>query len=251
MDVLVIGMGEVGRPLAELLEEAYEVERLDVEPSEIEGRPRVVHICYPYEIEDFVGTTARYLEAYRPELAIIDSTVGVGTTRKVWEATGIPVVHSPVRGKHSKMLADLKLYAKYIGAVESGHARMAAAHFERVGLETRILAAPEATELAKLSETTYFGLLIAWAQEVERYCIDLGVSYDEVVSFYEEIKFFPPVRYFPGVIGGHCVLPNVAILEETFRSPILEAIQWSNARKVALEDAERAEGRRAAQRKGA
>ena len=39
-------------------------------------------------------------------------------------------------------------------------------------MKTKLLSSPEATEIAKLTETTYFGLLIAWAQEVERYCME-------------------------------------------------------------------------------
>jgi hypothetical protein len=59
----------------------------------------------------------------------------------------------------------------------------------------------------------------------------LGANYDEVVSFYEEIKFFPPVKYFPGAIGGHCVMPNIAILRQQFPSGLLGAIVKSNAIK--------------------
>jgi len=91
-------------------------------------------------------------------------------------------------------------------------------HFEGIGMKAKLLASPEASEIAKLTETTYFGLLIAWAQEVERYCTKLGANYDEVVSFYDEIKFFPQVKYFPGEIGGHCVMPNIAILSQQFPS---------------------------------
>ena len=98
-------------------------------------------------------------------------------------------------------------------------------------MKTRLLSAPEATEIAKLTETTYFGLMIAWAQEVERFSRELGVGYDEVVSFYEEIKFFPRMKYFPGVIGGHCVMPNIAILLERFPSDLLQAIVRSNMLK--------------------
>lgn len=99
-------------------------------------------------------------------------------------------------------------------------------------MKTRILSSPEATELAKLTETTYFGVMIAWAQEVERYCDQLGQNYDEVASFYEEIKFFPPVKYFPGIIGGHCVMPNIEILGRLGPSEILEAIRSSNRKKT-------------------
>jgi UDP-N-acetyl-D-mannosaminuronate dehydrogenase len=104
-------------------------------------------------------------------------------------------------------------------------------HFEGLGMKTKLLGSPEATEIAKLTETTYFGLMIAWAQEIERYCAKLGVNYDEVVSFYDEIKFFPPVKYFPGVIGGHCVMPNMDMLLQKFPSGLLQAIVQSNTLK--------------------
>ena len=113
--------------------------------------------------------------------------------------------------------------------------KSAVEHFESIGMRTRLLSEPEATELAKLTETTYFGLLIAWAQEVERYCGRLGQDYDEVASFFEEIRYLPPVKYFPGVIGGHCVMPNIEILSRVAPSEILTAIQSSNRTKAERE----------------
>jgi len=102
-------------------------------------------------------------------------------------------------------------------------------------MKTKLVASPETAELAKLTETSYFGLLIAWAQEVERYCNHLDVDYDEVASFYEEVQFLPPVKYFPGVIGGHCVMPNIAILEQSFDSDFLKTIFRSNEMKSQTE----------------
>jgi UDP-N-acetyl-D-mannosaminuronate dehydrogenase len=102
-------------------------------------------------------------------------------------------------------------------------------------MRTKVLSSPEATELAKLTETTYFGVLIAWAQEVERYCDQSGQDYDEIISFWEEIKYLPPVKYFPGIIGGHCVMPNIKILSEYDHTVILEAIQASNDLKTERE----------------
>ena len=61
------------------------------------------------------------------------------------------------------------------------------------------------------------------------------MDYDEVASFYEEIKFFPPVKYFPGVIGGHCVMPNIKILSKYTHSMLLDAIQASNRMKMERE----------------
>jgi UDP-N-acetyl-D-mannosaminuronate dehydrogenase len=130
------------------------------------------------------------------------------------------------------MLDELRRYTKFVGALDTSTGEQAARHFASIGVRTKILSSPEATELAKLTETTYFGLMIAWAQEIERYCDQTGQSYDEVTSFYEEIPFFPPVKYFPGIIGGHCVMPNIEILGKAFDSSLLQAIMDSNAMKV-------------------
>jgi UDP-N-acetyl-D-mannosaminuronate dehydrogenase len=241
--VVVVGLGEVGRPLLDIVAKRHAAVGVDIAPpaAPIEDVD-VMHICYPFEIDDFVGVTARYIERFRPGLAIINTTVGVGTTRAVAKRTGAAVVHSPVRGKHARMLSDMLHYTKFVGAIDPDSGKNAARHFESIGMRTSILSSPEATELAKLAETTYFGLIIAWAQEIERYCDRLGQDYDEVVSLFEEVQFFPPVKYFPGEIGGHCVMPNIEILSRIGPSNILAAIQASNAAKI-----ERETGRRASQ----
>jgi UDP-N-acetyl-D-mannosaminuronate dehydrogenase len=236
----VVGLGEVGRPLVEVLRRAGRPTlEIDVDPIALpeRGSVEVMHVCFPFEIPDFVGEVARYVELLRPRVTVINSTVAVGTTRAVHERTGARVAHSPVRGKHTKMVDELSAYVKYVGGIDAAVGREVAAHFESIGIPTKTTSSPEATELAKLSETTYFGLLIAWAQQLERYCDAAGVDYDEVVPFYDEIAFLPPVRYFPGAIGGHCVLPNIEILDRLEDSPMLDAIRWSNAEKLARDDA--------------
>jgi UDP-N-acetyl-D-mannosaminuronate dehydrogenase len=234
--VVVVGLGEVGLPLLEILSEHHDTIGVDITPpiGEI-GRVDILHVCYPFDIKDFVGETARYIELFRPALTIINSTVAVGTTRAIAQRTGTAVVNSPVRGKHVRMLAELRKYTKFVGAMDPVSGKYAAEHFESAGLKTRILSAPEATELAKLTETTYFGLMIAWAQEVERYCDQVGQAYEEVVSFYDEIPFFPATKYFPGIIGGHCVMPNIEILRKFDDSLFLRAIHTSNCAKIERE----------------
>lgn len=233
--VVVAGLGEVGKPLFEVLSRHYDVIGVDISPAERIEQADVLHICYPFQIKDFIGETARYIELFKPAVTIVNSTVAVGTTRAIAERTGTAVVNSPVRGKHARMLEELQKYVKFIGAADPAVGEEAAAHFQAAGLKTKILSSPEATELAKLTETTYFGVMIAWAQEVERYCDQSGQSYEEVTSFYDEIGFFPAVKYFPGVIGGHCVMPNIKILSKYTHSPLLEAIQLSNKMKVERE----------------
>jgi UDP-glucose 6-dehydrogenase len=222
----------VGAPLLQLASERFATVGVDLEPPSYVPQSSVLHICYPFQIDDFVGETARYIDLFEPQLTIINSTVAVGTTRAVHERTGAAMVFSPVRGKHTRMLEELRRYAKFLGGTDDASTAMAVEHFEALGIPTRVVSSPEAAELAKLTETTFFGLMIAWAQEVERYCDQTGQDYDEVVSFYEEIGFFPPVKYHPGVIGGHCVMPNIEILRQLESSPLLDAVRWSNERKV-------------------
>ena len=231
--VVVVGLGEVGRPLLELLSTHYRTIGVDIKPpAEPLGEVDVLHVCYPFEIKDFIGETAHYIDKYKPRLTVINSTVAVGTTRAVVERTGAAVANSPVRGKHVRMLQEMRSYTKFVAAIDPADAAYAAEHFKAAGLKTKVLAAPEATELAKLTETTYFGLMIAWAQEIERYCDRTGQSYEQIVSIYDEIPFFPTTKYFPGVIGGHCVMPNIKILRRFDDSPILRAIETSNQAKV-------------------
>jgi len=240
---VVVGLGEVGTPLLELIARCYNAIGVDIAPCAKDvGTVDVLHICYPFQIGDFIGESVRYLDFFHPKLAIIDSSVPVGTTRKIALRTGAAVAHSPVRGKHNCMLSELLRYVKFIGAIDRVTAERAATHFESIGLKTNILSSPEATELAKLTETTYFGLLIAWAQEVERSCDKLGLNYDEVVSFYEGINFLPPVKYFPAIIGGHCVMSNIELLRQAAYSEILEAIRASNVKKIERESEKMATG---------
>ena len=237
--VVIVGLGEVGKPLFQLALRHHEVIGVDIDPPKhaLENVD-VLHICFPYEVKDFVGESARYIALFKPAVTVVNSTVGIGTTRAIAERTGALVVNSPVRGKHVRMLEELQHYTKFVGASDAAAAQLAVEHFESMGLKTKVLTSCEATELAKLTETTYFGLMIAWAQEVERYCDRVDQDYAEVASFYDEIKFFPPVKYFPGVIGGHCVMPNIEILSKFENSAILNAIKASNQKKLAR-DAEK------------
>jgi UDP-N-acetyl-D-mannosaminuronate dehydrogenase len=229
--VVIVGLGEVGKPLLEIMKSRYQTFGVDINQPASVSQCDVMHVCFPFEASKFVGQVVEYVHRYRPALTIINSTVAPGTTRRIATESRTPVVHSPIRGKHAHMQEELLHYTKFVGALDLPSGERAVEHFEKVGMKAKLLTSPEATEIAKLTETTYFGLLIAWAQEVERYCIKLGVNYDDVVSFYDEIKFFPSVKYFPGVIGGHCVMPNIAILRQQFPSNLLDAIVESNTVK--------------------
>ena len=231
--VLVIGLGEIGKPLLELIQPHYEAYGLDLKPVEDIPQCSIMHLCFPFvEAESFITESVRYIKKYRPALIIVDSTVAPGTTRRIATESGVPAVNSPVLGKHARMKQEMLEYTKIIGPTSKEAGELAVQHLTKLGMRVKVFSSPESSELAKLTETTYFGVLIAWAQEVERYCKQFNVNYDEAVTFYEEIKYLPPVKFYPGTIGGHCVLPNIKILKQHFKSGILDAIEKSNELKV-------------------
>ena len=230
---LVVGLGEVGGALAEVLSRGEAVLRHDLEPMEFDDPIGVMHLCFPFtDPARFQTSALDYIARFRPELTIINSTVLPGTTRALAERSGGAVAYSPVRGKHAKMVQDLRHYFKFVAAPDPQTAGLAEEHFQRVGLKTRRMNQIETLELAKLCETTYFGVLIAFAQEVNRYCERLGGDYYEASQFFEEIDFLPRCRYFPGIIGGHCVLPNIDLMRQVASAPLLEAVLESNQRRI-------------------
>ena len=231
---VVCGLGEIGLPLFHVARGALgdEVVGVDIDPVDVDGPVGVLHVAYPFEIAEFEGVTASYIGRYKPQVTVIHSTVAPGTTRRVFEKAGAPVVHSPVRGKHFKMRRDLMYYTKFVGGVEAAGPSLAKEHLESLSFGVEVLASAEATELAKLIETTMFGYLIAWAQEVERYCDTLGVQYEEAMALTDQVPFFPPVQFFPGIIGGHCVMPNMELLKNIVgETDLLRAVVASNEAK--------------------
>jgi UDP-N-acetyl-D-mannosaminuronate dehydrogenase len=227
--VIVVGLGEVGRPLLHILERTYTCRGIDIAPVEIEGLCSVLHICYPFQVNNFVGVTVSYIERYKPELVILHSTVQISTTRRIQDRVQVPVVYSPVRGKHARMEQELLHYQKFVGANNRQALEQASEHLSAAGLHVATFPNAETAELSKLVETTWLGVLVGWAQDIERMAAEYGVSYEEVNRFVEEISYLP--RVFPGYIGGHCVMPNIAILREQFSSRFLDAVVESNEMK--------------------
>ncbi len=229
--VVVVGTGEVGRPLLNILSKKYDCVGVDIKPVSIAKPCSVLHICFPFQVPDFLGTAVSYVLKYQPALTIINSTVAPGTTRSVQEAVGERgVAYSPVRGKHARMEPDMLRYKKFVAATRPEVREQAREHFSQAGFKTGMFRTPELAEVGKLLETTYLGILIGWAQEVERIAARYEGSFEDVNAFIEEIDFLPS-HVFPGQIGGHCVMPNIAILQTQLQSKFLDTVVESNELK--------------------
>lgn len=230
--VVVAGLGEVGRPLMYILSRSYNCAGIDIEPVELQDPCSVLHICYPFEIDRFVEVTAEYVKNLNPALTIVHSSVAPGTTREIQDRIGdARLAFSPVRGKHAHMEADMMRYRKFVASHRQESLMDALEHLGGAGFQTAVFPSPEIAELAKMLETTYLGVLIAWTQEMERLAARYDGSFNDVNRFIEEIDFLPSGT-FPGVIGGHCVLPNIEILRSRMKSKFLDLVVESNTLKA-------------------
>ena len=252
--VLVIGLGEVGRALFDVLKENghFDVYGLDLDKAkmrELSGSSvpsiDVMHVCIGcYCQAGFVNSVVAYAWRFRPNVVIINSTVPPGTTMMIDARCSCLVAHSPFRGVYvnpEHMKAELKKWTKYIGGanVEAGEA--ADKHFKALGLKTRVLNSCAETELAKLFETTSRACMITCFQEMHRISRYLTADFGQVVDFLADthrIRYDRPVM-FPGVIEGHCLIPNVQLLLQTYNSPLLRFVLESNEkRKQEIRDKE-------------
>jgi UDP-glucose 6-dehydrogenase len=237
--VLIVGYGEVGKPLFEVVRGVYpDVNWLDVQEKPVDPNPDVMHITFPEQSQDdFVQSSVGYIDRFSPGLVLIETTVTPGTTLEIQKRSkkDLLLCHSPVRGNITEgMKKGLLQYTKYIGPTSREAGLQAQEYYETLGMKTYLCHSPIETELGKLFETTYRGLMMSWFQEIHRICRKFGADYDRVVDFIgsteREGKQARPV-FHPGVIGGHCIIQNAEKLLAACQSLFVDALLESNRRR--------------------
>lgn len=232
MQSIIIGSGEVGKSLYDVLESTYREDVLMrdlIEPLLPIEDVKIINICYPYS-DSFIEDTKDYIEQYKPEFTIIHSTVPVGTTRKCGERC----VHSPIHGKHPNLAEGIKTFVKYVGGENNNATYMARCYLGKADIVTKAVSSPEASEMSKILCTTYYGWNIVFAKEVKAICDEFGLDFKEVYEdwnrFYNQgyselgtQQFIRPVlEPIKGKIGGHCIVNNSKLLDSFVTNLIKE-----------------------------
>ena len=234
MKIGILGLGEVGQAIKEVYLNAdtrnFEIMVNDLKKGINEFGPmiEVLNVCIPYS-DKFEQIVEAICDRYVVGVKIIHSTVPVGTTERLNAKLG-SVVHSPVRGVHPKLYEGVKTFIKYIGADDAEVGEAVKNHFvDDLKLPVVLFDRSKATELAKLLDTTYYGLAIAYHKYADDICREAGVKFTDVMTDFNESynlgykqlgkhNVVRPVLYAPedGKIKGHCVIPNAEILREQF-----------------------------------
>ena len=159
-------------------------------------------------------------------LVIYETTLPVGTTRNRFApmlaagsgltlGTDLFVAFSPERVYSGRVFADLRKYPKLVGGIDDTSTDKAVAFYSQ-GLQfdpRPDLAQPNgvwnigtsaAAELAKLAETTYRDINIAFANELAKFSDRNGIDVVQVIDACNSQPFSHIHR--PGIaVGGHCI----------------------------------------------
>ena len=151
---------------------------------------------------------------------VIHSTIPPGTVENIQKKIDSPVIYSATRGVHKRMLKDIKRYTKFFVISNNAPRKKWAIttyikKMKNYGIKTKQMSKPETLELAKiLCDTSYLGWLINYSQITSVIAKNHGVNYDEMWTFSDEIHKILGNRpkMYPGFIGGHCVIPNLDLI---------------------------------------
>jgi nucleotide sugar dehydrogenase len=159
-------------------------------------------------------------------LVVYETTLPVGTTRTRFApmlaagsglglGTDLFVAFSPERVYSGRIFADLRAYPKLVGGIDAASTQRAVAFYEQaLQFDPRPdldrpngvwdLDNAEAAELAKLAETTYRDLSIAFANELAMFADTHGIDVMRVISACNSQPFSH--IHNPGIaVGGHCI----------------------------------------------
>jgi len=225
---VVAGLGEIGLPILKILSKKEKIVGYDIDKKLMNEKKFLqlnefptsfLHIAIPVTTK-FDSNVIQLYKKFKPDCIVIHSTVPPGTTERLQKRLAAPIIYSATRGVHKRMIRDLKRYTKFFAISKLAPKKQwAAKTFSKKmlnsGIKTKQMSKPETLELAKiLCDTSYLGWLINYSQITNVIAKNFGVDYDEMWTFSDEIHKILGNRpkMYPGYIGGHCVIPNLELI---------------------------------------
>lgn len=176
----------------------------------------------------WMDDATRSLATHLTENTLIsyETTLPVGTTRNRWkpmielisglkEEKDFHLVFSPERVLTGRVFADLRKYPKLVGGLNDAGTAAGIAFYEAVlDFDERAdlpypngvwdMGSAEASEMAKLAETTYRDVNIGLANQFAVYADKVGIDIERVIDACNSQPYSHIHR--PGIaVGGHCI----------------------------------------------
>ncbi len=250
MKIGILGYGEIGKAIHQVYANSKDFNSFNIFIKDLnrdDGLKNldVLNVSIPYnESFNFINTVKDIIINSNTKLTIIHSTVAVGTIRSLKEL--LPqknIVHSPCRGVHPNLYDGIKTFPKFVGSTELSNSLIASEHLNFIGIKTIVCDNSETTELAKLLDTSYYGLCIAYHGEAKKACELFNANFEQVMTIYNKTynegytllgkqNVVRPILTPPtDGIGGHCVIENAELLSKQFNSSALNFIKSYKKKK--------------------
>jgi UDP-N-acetyl-D-mannosaminuronate dehydrogenase len=225
----ILGYGEIGSAIVRICRNAgVKVLIKELVYDQIkDNKIDYLHVNIPEkDNQEFINIVADNINKIKPSLTIINSSVTPGTTRKIFELTHLPIVHSPVIGLHPYLYKSIKYYfPKIIGPVNEESKKLALKHFSNLGLKVKNFDSAENSEVSKLLDLVYYAWNIIFCKWVKELSTKLNLNFDQVYIGHNMIynkgykKLLPNVIrpiFYPGKgpIGGHCTIPDTILFDK-------------------------------------
>lgn len=224
MKEIIIGAGEIGQALAKILGEHVDV--IDIQPDITHMPPYdYMHICFPYS-KDFIYYCLDYITTYEPEVVIVHSTVLPGTIKLLQSHIKVPIVFSPIRGVHKRMVEDLHYYTKYIASSNLDALIKVRERFKQAGMKTETMGLKELEYAKILCDTSYYHVLIAYRQWTHTLCEKEKMNDEDMWRFageiHKKLNNRPTMFFDSKGIGGHCVMQNTLLLNTKLKDELFD-----------------------------
>ncbi len=192
---IIIGGGQVGYALNEILGFEYNIDTYDIknQNKEVGDNYRIMHVCFPYN-KKFITEVKKYFIKFNPKVIIIHSTIKVGTTQKLIEILKYKAItNSPIRGQHNQLIDSIKIFTKFVGIDYPNYKvdginlyNFIQEYFKKVSIHIVIYKDSRMTELAKMLCLFQYGMHNVVAYEAKKICKKFNLNYDKTVLFWNE-----------------------------------------------------------------
>jgi len=246
MNVLIVGYGEIGHAIHDIVKEKYTTYILDPSKNmyvESDVKIDIIHICIPYSRFDtnFFVTISNLLQTYpKVQTVIINSTIDTECFKccDLDFFQNVLFIHHPIRGTYPNIALDIKRFVNFIGLITPKTCEFAtrmhefcSVYYSNLGIQIEYFDSYHETVFAKLLNTSWYGMQIAFAIESLSICEHQSLNFDQVYTRMMETdeigrkysmqangnieskEKIPRPVMFPGEMGGHCILPNLELLK--------------------------------------
>lgn len=191
MKVCIIGLGNIGKPVLEYIHRhgfqvcGYDLIKESIENEETftvwEKVPRSDVYVVAVSSSSVEDVCERISSKGKNSLVAIESTVPVGTCRKISETFDLPaLVHCPHRYWVEEPFDHGVKQVRVLGAVNEESLKRGLEFYRLLKIPLHVCPAIEIAEMCKIAENAYRFVQIAFAEELCMICEGKEIPFDEV-----------------------------------------------------------------------